>query len=90
MSSRDHRLPPPPFWRTRYYEASRSKAGRAAIDYQDVAAVLAAPFRTQRQADGRMRHWGWVPRLHRWLRVVTLEDWHAAVRNAFLDRRFRP
>jgi hypothetical protein len=54
-----------------------------------VAAVLAAPFRTQRQADGRIRHWGWVPRLLRWLRVVTLED-GCTVHNAFLDRRFRP
>jgi hypothetical protein len=83
------RLPPPPFWRTAYYEATRSKAGRAAIDYDDVAAVLAAPFRTERQADRRVRYWGWVPRLRRWLRVVTLED-GSTVHNAFLDRRFKP
>jgi hypothetical protein len=77
-------LPPPPFWRTRYYEATRSRAGRAAIEYDDVAAVLAAPFRTEWQPD-----WGWVPRLRRWLRVVTLED-GKTVHNAFLDRRFKP
>jgi len=65
------------------------KRGRAAIRYDDVAAVLAAPFRSERQADGRMRHWGWVPRLSRWLRVVTLEDGQT-VHNAFLDRRFKP
>jgi hypothetical protein len=82
-------LPPPPFWRTRYYEAARWKAGRAAIEHGDVAAVLAAPFRTERQADGRVRYWGWVPRLRRWLRVVTLED-GSTVHNAFLDRRFKP
>jgi hypothetical protein len=51
--------------------------------------VLAAPFRTERQADGRVRYWGWVPRLGRWLRVVTLKD-GATVHNAFLDRRFKP
>ena len=51
--------------------------------------MLAAPFRTQRQTDGRIRHWGRVPRLHRWLRVVTLED-GITVHNAFLDRRFKP
>jgi hypothetical protein len=83
------RLPPPPFWRTQYYEVTRSKAGRAAIEYDDVAAVLAAPVRTERQADGRVRYWGWVPRLRRWLRVVTLEDGNT-VHNAFLDRRFKP
>jgi hypothetical protein len=86
MSSPNDPLPPPPFWRTRYYETTRSKPRRAAIDYQDVAAVLAAPFRTQRQADGRIRHWGWLPR---WLRVVTLED-GVTVHSAFLDRRFKP
>ena len=83
------RLPPQPFWRTAYYEATRSKAGRAAINYDDIAAVLAAPFRTERQADGRVRYWGWVPQLRRWLRVVTLEDGRT-VHNAFLDRRFKP
>jgi hypothetical protein len=82
-------LPPPPFWRTSYYEATRSKAGRAAIDYDDVAAVLANPYRIERQADGRVRYWGWVVRLRRWLRVVTLEDGRT-VHNAFLDRRFKP
>jgi hypothetical protein len=81
-------LPPPPFWRTPHCESTRSKAGRAAIGYDDVAAVLAAPFRSERQADGRMRHWGWVSRLSRWLRVATLEDGQT-VHNAFLDRRFK-
>lgn len=38
---------------------------------------------------GRVRYWGWVPRLRRWLRVVTLED-GSTVHNAFLDRRFKP
>jgi hypothetical protein len=28
MNGRGHHLPPPPFWRTRYYEATRSKPGR--------------------------------------------------------------
>jgi hypothetical protein len=36
-----------------------------------------------------VRYWGWVPRLRRWLRVVTLED-GSTVHNAFLDRRFKP
>jgi hypothetical protein len=89
MNGQGHHLPPPPFWRTRYYEATRSKPGRASIRYDDVAAVLAGPVRTLRQPDGRIRHWGWVPRLGRWLRVVTLEDGRT-VHNAFLDRSFRP
>jgi len=43
----------------------------------------------ERQPDGRVRYWGRVPRLRRWLRVVTLED-GSTVHNAFLDRRFKP
>ena len=89
MTDPGDRLPPPPFWRTRYYEASRSKPGRAAITYDDVAAVLAAPHRSQQQPDGRVRYWGRVPRLGRWLRVVTLEDGETVL-NAFLDRGFKP
>ena len=83
------RLPPPPFWRTHYYETSRSKPGRAAISYDDVAAVLATPYRSEGQPDGRIRHWGRVPRLGRWLRVVTLEDGETVL-NAFLDLGFMP
>jgi hypothetical protein len=83
------RLPPPPFWRTRYYEASRSRPGRTGISYDDVAGVLAAPFRSERQTDGRVRYWCFVPRPRRWLRVITLEDGQTVL-NAFWDRRFRP
>lgn len=54
-----------------------------------ILAVLAAPVRTERQADGRFRHWGWVSELGRYLRVVTLDDGET-VHNAFLDRRFEP
>ena len=39
------------------------------------------------QSDGRIRFWGWVPELGRWLRVVTLEDGET-VHNAFPDRDF--
>ena len=55
-----------------------------------MAAVLAAAHRSERQPDGRVRHWGRVPRLGgRWLRVVTLEDGDTVL-NAFLDRKFKP
>ena len=53
------------------------------------AAVLAAPLVRETQADGRIRHWGFVPELGRYLRVVTLEDGQTIL-NAFPDRDFRP
>jgi hypothetical protein len=53
-------------------------------------AALQNPLRTEKQdADGRIRHWIFVPELNRHLRVVTLED-GVTLHNAFPDRRFRP
>jgi hypothetical protein len=84
------RLPPPPFWRTRYFENSvTARPDRRAIDPSMILSVLKHPHRTERQATGRVRHWGWVPELNRWLRVVTLED-EETVHTVFLDRDFAP
>jgi hypothetical protein len=53
------------------------------------SAVLAAPLVREVQADGRIRHWAFVPELGRYLRVVTLSDGRT-IHNAFPDRDFRP
>lgn len=51
--------------------------------------VLAAPLRTQVQADGRIRHWGRIPEFgNRALRVIAEPD-GVTVHNAFFDRGFR-
>jgi hypothetical protein len=52
-----------------------------------IESVLRAPARREVQPDGRIRHWGYIPTLGRWLRVVTLEDGET-VHNAFPDRDF--
>lgn len=52
-------------------------------------AVLKKPVRREVQSDGRIRYWGYVPELGKYLRVVTLED-GMTIHNAFPDRRFRP
>lgn len=77
------RLPPPPFWRV------MARPDRRAIDPAMILSVLKHPHRTERQVTGRVRRWGWVPELNRWLRVVTLEDGDT-VHTAFLDRDFAP
>ena len=83
------RLPPPPFWRTRYFaEKVIIKPGRQ-IDPAEISATLAAPARRVIQADGRVRHWRWVASQGRWLGVVTEAD-GVTVHNAFWDRSFRP
>jgi hypothetical protein len=51
--------------------------------------VLAHPAQHSVQPDGRIRFWGFVAELGRWLRVVTLEDGQT-VHNAFPDRDFYP
>jgi hypothetical protein len=84
------RLPPPPFWRTRYFEnAVMKRADRWMIAPDMVISVMMAPVRKQREDNGRVRHWGYIAELDRWLRVVTLEDGET-VHNAFLDRNFKP
>ncbi len=51
-------------------------------------AVLRSPVRREVQSDGRVRLWGYVEELGRYLRVATLEDGET-VHNAFPDRGFR-
>jgi hypothetical protein len=46
-------------------------------------------IRTEVQPNGRIRHWGYVPEMGRYLRVVTEPD-GKTVHNAFFDRRFKP
>ncbi len=51
--------------------------------------ILRAPVQVEVQANGRIRRWGYVPELGKYLRVVTEPD-GKTVHNAFADRRFRP
>ena len=51
-----------------------AKADRRWIDPADIARTLAQPLRRERQADGRVRYWGYIPRLQSYIRIVTLAD----------------
>ena len=64
---------------------------RPYLDLDMCRSVIASPLRTERQATGRISHWGWItlageaePRI---LRVVTLED-GKTIHNAFIDSNF--
>ena len=84
------RLPPPPFWRTRYFAmVVMAKPDRRIIDVLDIKRVLAAPIKKEREESGRVRYWGWLSPQGTYLRVVTLPDGET-VHNAFLDRNFTP
>jgi hypothetical protein len=83
------RLPPPPFWRTRYFDVAMSRPDRREIEPAHVIRALVQPARKERQPDGRVRHWCWITERRRWLRVVTEPDGET-IHNAFWDRSFKP
>ena len=82
------RLPPPPYWRTRYFEKAMTRPDRRNIETADIALALTEPARTYRQPDGRMRFWYFVAAQQKWLRVITEPDGET-VHNAFWDRGFK-
>lgn len=84
------RLPPPPFWRTRYFEYDvLRRQDRQAVAPDSIERTLTSPYRVERQSDGRWRYWLFVEPAGKWLRVVTLPD-GLTVHNAFYDRSFVP
>ena len=82
------RLPPPPFWRTRYF-AFDVLPRRPYLDPLDIVRILVKPDRKVVQKDGRLRLYGYAAGIDRYLRVVLLPD-RETVHNAFIDEDFRP
>jgi hypothetical protein len=75
---------------TRYFDATRQRADRAAILDDWIESVIRHPCKEQVQADGRIRRWAPIGSAGgRHLRVVLLPDGET-VHNAFFDRRFTP
>lgn len=62
---------------------------RPYLKMQWIEYVLVNPVRTEVQPNGRVRRWGFIPELGKYLRVVTEPDGET-VHNAFADRRFKP
>ncbi len=46
------------------------------------------PIKKERQTDGRLRYWIYIPALKKYLRVITLAD-GKTIHNAFPDRHFK-
>jgi hypothetical protein len=88
MTDDPERLPPPPFWRTRYF-AFDVLPRRPDIDVIEITRIVARPERRIVQPDGRIRLYGFSASLGRYLRVVLLSDGET-VHNAFPDERFEP
>lgn len=82
------RLPPPPFWRTRYF-AFDVLPRRPDLDPVEISRVISQPIKRVVQLDGRIRLYGEAPSLGCYLRVVLLSDGET-VHNAFPDEDFVP
>jgi hypothetical protein len=87
-STEPERLPPPPFWRTRYF-AFDILARRDYLDPIEIQRIVRRPERRQVQANGRIRLWGYAASLGGYHRVVLLSDGQT-VHNAFYDEDYRP
>lgn len=72
---------------TKYFEYTRSRPDRSIIKMEWIESVILDPVKTEVQKDGRIRKWGKVYEVDKYLRVIILEDGET-VHNAFFDRSF--
>jgi len=72
---------------TRYFENSVMMR-RPYLKTEWIEQVLRNPIREEVQANGRVRRWGFIEEVGKYLRVITEPDGET-VHNAFFDRRFR-
>jgi len=72
---------------TRYFEQETLRK-RPYIQREWCEKALLQPVHVEKQPDGRIRYWVFIPELGKYLRVVTLEDGET-VHNAFPDRNFK-
>jgi hypothetical protein len=70
------RLPPPPFWRTRYF-AFDVLPRRPYLNPLDILRIMRRPERKVVQKDGRIRLHGYSSSAGGFLRVVLLPDGEA-------------
>ena len=71
----------------RYFEKDILGEKRSYIKREWCEKVLCNPEHTEVQKNGRIRYWGYIDELGKYLRVVTLEDGET-VHNAMPDRNF--
>jgi len=72
---------------TRYFLVTRQRSDRAGIELSWIESVVNHPVETQIQGDGRIRKWGFIGEVGKYLRVVLLEDGET-VHNVFFDCNF--
>ena len=73
---------------TQYFLHTRQRTDRAEIKIEWIAKINQNPLATQIQRDCRIRKWGYVDDVGKYLRIVLLEDGET-IHNAFFDRNFK-
>jgi len=73
---------------TRYFNYRRRRPDRKKIKDEWIQRVVGSPVRKEVQSDGRIKIWGRIAEVDKYLRVILLEDGET-VHNAFFDRSFK-
>jgi hypothetical protein len=73
---------------TRYFSFIRQRPDRAIIKEEWILKTINHPLKAKVQADGRIRKWGYIEEMGKYLRVILLGDGET-VHNAFFDRSFK-
>jgi hypothetical protein len=73
---------------TQYFLFVRQRPDRAAIKEEWILDTIKNPLRTVIQSDRRIRKWGYVEEMGKYLRVILLEDGET-IHNAFFDRSYK-
>ncbi len=73
---------------TQYFDYTRKRPDRAQIKDDWIKAVIEKPAKIEIQSDGRIKKWGRIKEVGKYLRVIMLDDGET-VHNAFFDRSFK-
>ena len=73
---------------TQYFSFIRQRPDRALIKEEWITGAINSPMKTEIQSDGRIRKWGYIEEVGKYLRVILLDDGET-VHNAFFDRGFK-
>lgn len=73
---------------TQYLLYTRQRSDRAGIKVEWIEFVDRRPLAVEIQTDGRIRKWGYIEEVGKYLRIILLEDGET-VHNAFFDRNFQ-
>ncbi len=73
---------------TRYFKYTRKRPDRSCIKDEWIKFVMKNPIKEKIQSDGRVKMWGKINEVDKYLRIILLEDGET-VHNAFFDRAFK-